>query len=300
VLGVVGDLVEDVVVWFTGELRYATDNAARITRCRGGSAANVAAMAALLGTPTRFIGRVGNDASGTVLVQELAALGVDVRAQRGGRTGTVVVLVDPTGERTMFPDRASAAELASVSHDCLDSLRVLHATSYSLAAEPAASTTIELLAAARVAGIAISLDASSTSVLEDVGLERYLEMVELIRPSIFFANAQEADLLDLGRPQFEAMITVVKDGPDPTVLRDRSGGSRSVAVPCLDQVRDSTGAGDAFSAGFLSAYLRGRGPVDAVVAGHATARTLLRSPGATADPGDLDMAQRPTHRSKLD
>jgi sugar/nucleoside kinase (ribokinase family) len=284
VLGVVGDLVEDVVVWFTGELRHATDNPARITRCRGGSAANVAAMAAMLATPTRFIGRVGSDPTGTALVEELVALGVDVRTQRGGRTGTVVVLVDPTGERTMFPDRASAAELARVSADCLDSVRVLHATSYSFAAEPTASTTMELLATARAAGIAVSLDASSTGVLEDVGLAHYLEVVDAIRPTIFFANTQEADLLDLSRPQFGASITVIKDGPHPTVLRDPSGVSTSVAVPRLDGVRDSTGAGDAFSAGFLSAYLSGRDPAEAVVAGHAMARTLLRSPGATPHP----------------
>jgi sugar/nucleoside kinase (ribokinase family) len=300
VLGVVGDLVEDVVVWFTGELRHATDNPARITRCRGGSAANVAAMAAMLTTPTRFIGRVGNDATGTALVKELAALGVDVRIQRGGHTGTVVVLVDPTGERTMFPDRASAAELTHISDDCLDSVRVLHATSYSFAAEPTASTTIDLLATARSAGIAVSLDASSTGVLEDVGLPRYLEVVDAIRPAIFFANAQEAELLDLGRPQFRTMITVVKDGSHPTVLRDPSGISTAVAVPHLDEVRDSTGAGDAFCAGFLSAYLGGRDPVDAVVAGHAMAGTLLRSPGATTDAGQLDLTYPPRHPSALE
>jgi sugar/nucleoside kinase (ribokinase family) len=257
-------------------------------------------MAAMLSTPTRFIGRVGNDPTGTALVDELASLGVDVRTQRGGRTGTVVVLVDATGERTMFPDRASAAELARVSDDCLDSVRVLHATSYSFAAEPAASTTIELLAAASSAGIAVSLDASSAGVLEDIGLARYHEVVDAIRPTIFFANAQEAALIDLSRPQFAATITVVKDGPEPTILRDPSGMSTAVAVPRLDEVRDSTGAGDAFAAGFLSAYLNGRDPMDAVAAGHALARTLLQSPGATANRRDLNLAQPHLHRKRSD
>jgi sugar/nucleoside kinase (ribokinase family) len=228
------------------------------------------------------------------------ALGVDVRVERGGRTGTVVLLVDSTGERTMFPDRASAAELARVSDDCLDAVHALHATSYSFAAEPAASTTIELLTAASAAGIRVSLDASSTGVLEDIGLAQYREIVAAIRPAIFFANAHEAELLELGRPQFQAMITVVKDGPNATILRDPSGASTAVAVPRLDGVRDSTGAGDAFSAGFLSAFLSGRAPLDAVVAGHAMARTLLRSPGASADLSDLQMAQPSLHRSTLE
>jgi sugar/nucleoside kinase (ribokinase family) len=281
VLAVVGDLVEDVVVWFTGEFRYATDNPARITRCRGGSAANVAAMAATL-TPTRFIGRVGDDPTGAALVAELAARGVDVRTQRGGRTGTVVVLVDHTGERTMFPDRAAAAELTRVPDDCLESVGVLHATSYSFAAEPAASTTIELLTTAAAAGIAVSLDASSTGLLEDVGLSQYLGLIDAVRPAIFFANAQEAELLDLGRPQFAATITVVKNGSEPTILREPGGVSKAVVVPPFESVLDSTGAGDAFAAGFLSGYLGGRDPIDAVVAGHAMAQTLLRAPGATA------------------
>jgi sugar/nucleoside kinase (ribokinase family) len=214
---------------------------------------------------------------------------VDVRTQRGGRTGTVVVLVDHTGERTMFPDRASAAELAHVPNDCLESVGILHATSYSFAAEPAASTTIELLATARAAGIAVSLDASSTGLLEDVGVSQYLELIDAIRPAIFFANAREADLLDLGRRRLAATITVVKNGSQPTTIREPDGTSTTVEVPRLEGVRDSTGAGDAFAAGFLSAYLDGRDPVDAVAAGHATARTLLRAPGATAGVGDLNL-----------
>jgi sugar/nucleoside kinase (ribokinase family) len=297
VLAVVGDLVEDVVVWFTGDFRYATDNPARITRCRGGSAANVAAMAATLKTPTRFIGRVGNDRTGTALAEELAGRGVDVCAQRGGRTGTVVVLVDHTGERTMFPDRASAAELAPVPDDCLESVGVLHATSYSFAAEPAASTTIELLSIARAAGITVSLDASSTGLLEDVGVSRYLELIGAIRPAIFFANTQEADLLDVGRRQFAATTTVVKNGSEPTILREPNGTSATIEVPRLDDVRDSTGAGDAFAAGFLSAYLGGRDPIDAVGAGHAAARTLLRAPGATAGFDDLNAVHPPSDPS---
>ena len=112
-LAVAGDLVEDIVVWAAEPLRAATDTAARVFRARGGSAANVAALAAPL-VPTRFIGRVGADAAGAALADDLAAAGVDVHVQRAGRTGTVVLLVDAEGERTMFPDRGASAELADV------------------------------------------------------------------------------------------------------------------------------------------------------------------------------------------
>jgi sugar/nucleoside kinase (ribokinase family) len=282
-LGVVGDLVEDIIVWTECELRPATDNPSRITHTRGGSAANVAALAATTGIPTRFIGRVGDDASGRELVDALTARNVDVRVQRHGRTGTVVVLVDSTGERTMFPDRAAAAELSDVPAEWLQSLAALHATSYSFGAEPAASATVALLRSAAAAGITVSLDASSTGLLEDLGVARYVEFVRSVQPSIFFANASEAALLELDRPPFSAALTIVKDGAAPTTLFAPDGARNIVPVDPVDGVRDATGAGDAFAAGFLTAHLAGQDVISAVEAGHALARAVLQSPGAALD-----------------
>src|SRR6478735_2045460 len=101
---VVGDLVEDVVVWVDRPVTAGTDNPATVRRSPGGSAANVAAAVARCGGRARFIGRVGDDGDG--LVDELAADGVDVRVQRGGRSGTVVVLVAPDGEGRCCPTAA--------------------------------------------------------------------------------------------------------------------------------------------------------------------------------------------------
>src|SRR4051812_39192205 len=64
----VGDLVEDVVVRPRGPVRTGTDNPATVTRTRGGSAANVAVFAAVLGREARFVGRVGADAGGAGLI----------------------------------------------------------------------------------------------------------------------------------------------------------------------------------------------------------------------------------------
>ena len=144
-LAVAGDLVEDVVVWATEPLRAATDTAARVFRARGGSGANVAALAAPL-VPTRFIGRVGADAAGAGLADDLAAAGVDVRVQRAGRTGTVVLLVDAEGERTMFPDRGASAELADVDPAWLDGVAWLHLPAYGFEREPMRSELARLAA----------------------------------------------------------------------------------------------------------------------------------------------------------
>jgi sugar/nucleoside kinase (ribokinase family) len=292
-LAVVGDLVEDIVVWSDSDLRPATDNPSRITRTRGGSAANVAALAASTGASTRFIGRVGADALGAQLIDVLAGHGVDVLAQRVGRTGTIVVLVDSAGERTMFPDRGAAAELSEVPVAWLDSVAILHVTSYSFAAEPAASATLALMTAARLRGVELSLDASSTGLLEDLGLPRYLSFVEAAVPAIFFANAAEAAMLDLDSAPFAQALRIIKNGSEPTVMLEPDGIRHAVPVTVVDDVRDATGAGDAFAAGFLGARLSGRSLIDAVHAGHSLAGSVLRSPGAALDGSHLQASTTP-------
>jgi len=281
VLVAVGDLVEDVIVWSDAPTRHATDNACVIRRSRGGSAANVAVFASAL-MPARFIGCVGEDPAAEVLTGELAGHGVDVRVQRRGRTGTVVVLIDPGGERTMYPDRAAAADLAEVPGAWLESAAVLHAPSYCFAAEPAAASVLGLIGQAGQAGIPVSLDASSTGMIEAYGLARYLDLVDSVRPSVFFANAHEAQLLDMTRPQFAKTMTVVKNGAGSTIVTPPGGAPRAVPVAEAAPARDSTGAGDAFAAGFLAARAHGADPVEAARSGHDLARSVLFSPGANS------------------
>jgi sugar/nucleoside kinase (ribokinase family) len=281
ILVAVGDLVEDVIVWSNAPTRYATDNSCVVRRSRGGCAANVAVFASAL-MPARFIGCVGEDPAADVLTSDLAGHGVDVRVQRRGRTGTVVVLIDSGGERTMYPDRAASAELAEVPDarrnppPCCTRRRTASPRSLPRASVP------RLIKQAGRAGIPVSLDASSTGMIEEYGLARYLELMESIRPSVFFANADEARLLDVTRPQFAKTITVVKNGARSTNVTLPGGIPRAVPVPEAAPACDSTGAGDAFAAGFLAARAHGAVPVKAISAGHDLARSVMFSPRATS------------------
>ena len=281
----IGDLIEDVVVWLNGELNTASDTDSVIVRTRGGSAANVAMFGALTGTPSRFIGQVGDDNLGEQLCTSLRQSGVDVCTVAEGRTGSIVVLVQPNGERTFLTDRGVASHLSVFDASHLTDVSIVHVPTYSLALDPLASTAIQYIRAARAAGALISIDASSTSVLRDYGIDRYAELIASIAPDVFLCNNDEAALLNIDseHPMPGVELTVIKRGALPVAAITATGAVTEVATPPVANIVDTTGAGDAFAAGFLPAYATSRNIKEAITNGNLIAARVLRSPGATLD-----------------
>ena len=281
----IGDLIEDVVVWLNGELNTASDTDSVIVRTRGGSAANVAMFAALAGTPSRFIGQVGNDNLGEQLCASLRGSGVEVCTVAEGRTGSIVVLVQPNGERTFLTDRGVASHLSVFDASHLTGVSIVHVPTYSLAQDPLATTAIQYMQAARTAGALISIDASSTAVLRDFGVDRYAALIASIGPDVFLCNSDEAELLniDSAHPIPGAELTVIKRGALPVTAVTAAGAVTEIATPPVANIVDTTGAGDAFAAGFLPTYSSTRKIADAITHGNSIAARVLRSPGATLD-----------------
>lgn len=276
----IGDLIEDVVVWLGEPTHHASDTPSRIERTRGGSAANVAYFAAATGSAARFIGQVGDDRLGEQLIDVLRATGVDVVARRNGRTGSVVVLVQEDGERTMLTDRGSAPNLDTVEPSVLDGVGALHVPMYSLTSGRLAQTASTLIFAAHDRNIVVSIDASSTSVLEAFGIAQSLDLIARLQPSVLLCNEDEARVLGLDALPRGVEVLVIKRGSRQVLIID-AAGRREISIPPAAHVVDTTGAGDAFAAGFLTSLTKDRNVDHAVRAGHALAVRALSSPGAT-------------------
>jgi ribokinase len=244
VICTLGDLLLDVIVRLDGPIAEDTDTYGRTRVGAGGQAANVAAWVAALGGRARFLGKRARDPAGQILAEELRGRGVDLAGPEvESGTGTVVSVATPDGARTMLSDRGVSVGFAPEELDAawLEGCEWLHLPGYSLVVSPLKETA---LAAAGLAP-AVSVDLSSTAALEEAGVERFRETVASVRPRVVFANEAEAQLI--GR--IEAETLVVKRGARGCVVHD-GDGSRELPAVAADVV-DSTGAGDAFAAGFL-------------------------------------------------
>ncbi|MCE2531859.1 MAG: sugar kinase [Acidimicrobiia bacterium] len=279
-VGFLGDLLEDVVVHRRSGVRADTDTPCVILRRRGGSAANAAVSAAGALGPgrVRFFGQVGADTLGDRLLDELAAADVEPCVRRGGRTGTVVVLLGDGGERTMLSDRGACAELGGFEPAWLDDLAILHVAGYSLLEDPSRSAVQDMISAVRHGGGTVSVDACSVGAISDAGVTAFRETLAGIVPDVLLCDAGEASLLQAtgGYDQL-AELVVVKDGPRPTRLYGAGFDSEAVRPPHLDVVPDTTGAGDAFAGGLLAARLTGCTWPEATAAGQTRAADHLES-----------------------
>ena len=279
-MGFLGDLLEDVVVHRRRGVRADTDTPCVIARRRGGSAANAAVAAAGFLGPgrVRFFGQVGDDGPGDRLLDELAAQGVQPCVRRGGRTGTVVVLLGAGGERTMLTDRGACAELDGFEAAWLADLAILHVAGYSLLEDPSLSVAQRMIGAVRSAGGTVSVDACSVGAIADTGVTAFRETLAEVVPDVLLCDAGEASLLEAtGGYRQLAELVVIKDGPRPTRLYGAGFDGEAITPPHLEEVPDTTGAGDAFAGGLLAARLAGNTWPEATVAGQGIAATHLQA-----------------------
>jgi sugar/nucleoside kinase (ribokinase family) len=284
---VVGDLLYDLLAKVEGEVTFGTDTFVPIRVAAGGSGANAAAWFASSGIETHFVGRVGDDPFGGFLVQELERTGVSPHLARDPSlaTGKVFVLVDGAGERTMITDRGAGEALSP--EDLPGSLfrrGHLHLSGYTLSGGSRRETAIKALRLARRSGMTFSVDPSSVPLLQAVGPGFFLESTR--GADSCFPNLEEGALL-AGTEDPERIAetllgyyfaVVLKLGPEGALYAGADGVR--VRVPASPvRVVDTTGAGDALCAGFLSARLFGDSPAEALWRGVGLASRAIERVG---------------------
>ena len=285
----------DVVLAPAGELQSGTDVPGRVSLVQGGSAATTARWLGRLGARSTLIAAVGRDAAGRALVDAIRSDGVQARVSRvaGARTGRIGVLVAPGGERSFVADRAAADQLTpgDLRADWFEGADALHLPVYSLVGEPLGLAGRRAVELARGAGAAVSVDLASIGPLLAGGRRAARQLIADIGPDVLFATASEAEAF-LGVRAVDGLLdvaatAVVKRGPKGATVLSRLGPGRTRFEVATEQlaVADSTGAGDAFDAGFLVGWFAARAsgrslPVSlqrAAIAGHRTAARQLTS-----------------------
>ncbi len=258
-------MINDLLVKPLGGVTPGSDTPAAIRACPGGAAANQAAWMAHLGATVTFAGRVGARDVGyhrqeLTRVGVRACLAVDPEAD----TGSIVIMVAPDGERTMFTDRGANLKLGreDLPASLLDDADVLHLTGYSFCEPPVLEVALWLLGQARSRGLAVTVDPGSAAFLARMEPGVFLRWTD--GAAVCFPNRDEAAVL-VGEADPVTMATRLTRNYGVVVLKLGAGGCllaaaghppvRVAAYPA--RARDTTGAGDAFCGAFMSRWLAG-------------------------------------------
>ncbi len=228
----------------------------------GGSCPNTMAALSLLGAKTALAGAIGSDELGVLYEKKITDRGVrSFLTHTESPTGTSIILITPDKERTMNTHLAACREFRTedLPLDVVKRSSIFYFTGYMWDTENQKAATRRAMEVAKESGASIVFD-----VADPMAVERYREdFLEIIErdADIVLANRKEAELLT-GENVEDAVCTlnrlchtaVVKNGDCDTLI---GCNSTVYAVPCFtSDVRDTTGAGDNFAAGFLYGIMR--------------------------------------------
>jgi sugar/nucleoside kinase (ribokinase family) len=245
---VVGEVMLDVVAFQDAPLAIASDTPARISLRQGGAGANTAAWLARAGVDVTLVACVGDDHAANLALDGLRGVELRVAVDEQLPTGTCIVLVAPGGERTMLPDPGANTALTVWGTESLFTEgTILHVSGYSLMRPGSRGAALDAMARARDAGMLISVDPASASLLiDDPAFLDRARPVDLLLPN-------EDELAALGGDLPGVKEFAVKRGRDGAFWSDGLKRIETRAIG-VDEVVDTTGAGDAFAAGFLSVW----------------------------------------------
>lgn len=235
----------------------------------GGSAANTLAGLSALGSQCAFIGQVADDQLGEVFAHDIRAVGIDFdTAPRAGDppTARCLIFVTPDAQRTMntFLGASQFLPPQALDLDAIASASILYLEGYLWDPEEPRAAMRKAIGAAKEAGRKVAFTLSDAFVIERHG-DDFRALIDEGMIDILFANHVELAALT-GEDDFNAGIEqIAPNVPVLVVTRSEAGavavaeGQRAeVAAEPIEEVVDTTGAGDLFAAGFLHGHVQGR------------------------------------------
>jgi len=253
-------------------------------RFAGGSGANIAVGLAKLGRETAFLGELGDDGSGKWLLENLNLAGVNtqyIQIVEGGQSASCFIALDPKGDRVIFALGGTAliGNVEGLDFSTISGSRVLCICDAYIAVAAAAAE------AARQSGTAVFFIPGGLMVSYE--LERLHPILK--NTKILVVSKGEADMLVGDNPPLKAAQLLQETGPEIAVI---TLGAKGAVLASRDNkemvssfnnmgVRDTTGAGDAFTAGLIHAFLKGRDWKKAVAIGNAVAAMKIKHLGAS-------------------
>ena len=268
----------------------------------GGSAANTCAGLASLGASTAFIGKVAGDQFGTVFAHDIRAIGVEYETPQSHSntpTARCLVLVTPDGERTMSTYLGASTELGNgeIVPELIRSAHITYLEGYLFDPPEAKAAFHEAARIAAEAGRQVALSLSDTFCVE----RHRAAFRSLIQGGVdvLFGNQEEVcalyktDTLEDALPQLRAECTlaaVTRSGDGSIIMTPED--TIEIAAAHVEEVVDTTGAGDLYAAGFLYGLARGRPLDECGRLASLTAAEIISHIGARPETSLAELAQR--------
>lgn len=259
-----------------------------LAQSSGGSVANSCVAAAALGARVAYLGTVAEDSLGDIFADDIARAGVHFPSARlsgadARGTARCMILVAPDGSRTMntYLGACTAFTEAQVDEDIVRASAIIYLEGY-LFDDPAAKAAFRKAARiARQAGRRVALSISDPFCADRHRADFRALLADV---DILFANELEAE--SLFRTDFEGAVRAVASLPVAVLTRGPLGSvilsaGERIEIPALPtEVVDTTGAGDAYAAGFLAGLAAGRSLRDCGLTAAACAAEVISHYGA--------------------
>ena len=278
--------------------REIYSNMGPATEMSGGSVANSIAGFANLGGSTAYIGRVKADQLGGIFNHDMRSLGVDVRleaAEDGAPTARSLILITEDGQRTMQTYLGACTELSAndITPETIGTPKAVLIEGYVWDLPEGPELTAKAIDIARSNDTAVALSLSDSFCVE----RHRVSFEHAVRNGVDIVVADEDEVNALvGTSDFDDTLEAL-DGYDNLFAITRSekgsvivhGDERIVqAANPVDAIVDTTGAGDAYTAGFLYGWVNDKSLAECARLGTFCGATVIQQLGARIVPGLLD------------